>query len=380
MIDAFGFFGVDSSRPREAARQIGLDKSLVWKLTRIVHEQDECQIAQSIPGAQGIQLLIKELKKQKGSGEVVGSIESAYRDYSQMVSQHSGTKDSLELMLMGQSSGLADSRLKSRLHAYKGNSGIWGIQSAARISSHILTVNPDDPARLNYAQIGGLVDFRRLCPGPNWPLFRFHSYDDVGSKLPASMKPISESPNPERPLILDEHCQGTLPQLHLACETNCTSYEIGEGQLGNMGKCDIFFGYIDANSVPRFSDEKNKFGELLCIIDTPIENLLFDLIVQRELADEINPEVLVYGRATGPQLGHELRDSSTLIPCADSLRRLEPGEHMLSSPIAHRYSQIGEQVFKQHGKSSSDYICWRLEMKYPIMPSTVAVKYTLRDR
>lgn len=377
LIEAFASLGLDSSRPRETARQLGLDKSLVWKLTRVAHEEDQFKISSFMPGTSGLGMVTRAMLSKGVPNEVVEALESAYQQYLMMIDRHAGDRETLDLMLHGLAEDGDERFRKSRQFAFRGNCGIWGVQSSTRVSSHILKVNENDSRFLDYAQLGGLLGFQRLRPGPTWPIFQFHSYEDTGGELDSSMRAIDEDPDPQFPLLIREHCLGEMPNLHLACDPQSTRYEFGDGPIGKTGNCDAFFGYIDTQPKPRYQDERNRVGELLCIVDTPIQSLVLDLIVEREISEHIAPEALIYGRATGPQLGHELRDQRSLVPYTEPLQQIESGPHMLTTPHAPGYKAAGKSVMDRLGRSFDDFVCWRLIMQYPIMNSTVAIKFDL---
>ena len=377
LIDAFEHLQIDSQRPREAARQLGLDKSLAWKVTRIIHEDQAPKIAACVPGTSGMKRVTQSLAERALPVHVVESITDAYLNYQHMTETHASDKNSFELMLEGMGVEEDDGNRKSREYAYRGNCGIWGIQSGVRVSAHMLAINKDDPSVLDYAGFGGLTGFQRLRPGQRWPIFQFLMYEDTGEPMRSNMRPISESPDPSFPLIIQEFCKGPMPELHLARHEKVTQYEFGDGIIGKTGSSDVFLGYIDDEPKPRYQSESNEFGEIMCLIDTPIETLMFDLIVDKELADKINPELAIYGRASGPQYGPERRANKNLMPFTEPLKFLNPGAHMLTTPLVPTYAQLGERVINKMGRSMDDVVCWRLLMNYPIMPSTVAMKFKL---
>ena len=377
LLNAFQALEIDPARPREAARRLGLDKSLVWKLTRVVNEEQLPEVASIMPGTSGIRMVCRAMREQDTPEPLIDAIESAYQQYLSMVEQYSGDRESLEMMLYGMGDGDDERFRKSRQAAYRGNAGIWGVQASARVVAHILKVSDDDPGLLNHAQFGGLVGFHRLRPGPSWPIFKYHAFEDSGAHLGTTMRTLSDASDPAFPLIIPEFCRGNMPEIQMTCDPQITSYEFGDGEIGRSGNCDVFFGYLDDDPKQRYRDERNQIGELLCIVDTPFKTLIFDLIVQRELAAQISPEVLIYGRATGPHLSHELRDERSLIPHTESLRMIEPGAHMLATPIVPSYDAIGTAVMDRLGWALEDFMCWRLVMVYPVMPSSVSVKFEL---
>ncbi|MEM7228052.1 MAG: hypothetical protein AAF432_04470 [Planctomycetota bacterium] len=379
LINAFDAVGVNPSTPREASRRLGLDKNLTWKLSRIVNAEAMSRVAESVPGTSGIQLVCRAFRKLQPSDACIDVLESAFQRFENLVTQHSSSRETLQFMLDGLDTPQPERLEQVRRLAYRGNCGIWGVQARVRLSAHVMALD-EDATQIRYAQFGGLIGFQRLRPGPRWPLFSFHTYNDDGTPVHPHMVPIEASSRPDFPLLITSLCTGTLPDMFMSVEERTTSYEYGDGPVGTSGECDAYFGYLDTTTRTRYRDEHNQLGELLCVINTPIETLVFDLIVQRELAEQISPEALMYGRATGMPYGHERRDDRTLIPIGDSLRELEPGPHLLTSPLVRGSNTLGTRVLDMMDRSIDDFIGWRLVMPYPVMPSTVSVRFELPDR
>ncbi|MEQ8844100.1 MAG: hypothetical protein RIB58_04525 [Phycisphaerales bacterium] len=378
LIEAYQSVEADPSSPREAARHLSLDKTLCWKLSRIINEESLARVASNIPGAAGIRLALDALEKAGADAGTLDRVRKAFEAFDQMVEIHSGDKTKLELMLDSMAPGGADRLEKSRKLAYRGNSGIWGVQAAGRLACHMLAPNPTDPTLLDYGQISGFTNFQRLRMADGWPLLTLRSFNDDGSDAGLDLSPVDHASDPARPLLLRDFCQGDMDQVQLRRDQFGVTYELGAGPIGKTGQFSPFFGYIDRAAVTRYRDEHNHLGELLCIITTPVESLVMDLLVHRDIADQIAPPTaLVYGRASGALHEHELRDSRSLLPINEKPKRLGASPPTLATPIIPGYNRLARQVFSEIGWDLADFTGWRLLLPFPPLPSTVALQFEL---
>lgn len=380
LIEAYQSIGADTDSPREAARQLNLDKNLTWKISRIIKAEADASIASNIPGPAGVEKILSGLENAGTPARIVDRVKSAFDGFSAMVELHTTDRASLELMLDSWVENGSDPLEKSRKLAYQGNSGIWGIQAACRLSCHILAPTKSDPSILDYVQVGGFVNVQRLRPIPAWPLLRLRAFNDDGSPAAANMEPLVENPDPEAPLLLREFFAGNHPSVHLLRDDRGIVYELEDGPVGRTGVFSAYYGYIDRAVLTRYRDEHNQLGELLSIVNTPIETFVFDLLVHRDMAEQINPRALVYGRASGLMDDHERRDERLLLPLTEEVRPLRPGLSSLATPLVPRYPELVSTAFERGGWNIADFSGWRLMLRFPPMPSTVSVRFELPER
>lgn len=379
LIEAYQSIDADTDSPREAARQLHLDKNLTWKISRIIKAEADASIASNIPGPAGIDKIISGLEQAGTPARIIDRVKNAFDGFSQMVELHTTDRASLELMLDSWIENGSDPLEKSRKLAYQGNSGIWGIQAACRLSCHILAPNPAQPALLDYVQVGGFVNVQRLRPIPAWPLLRLRAFNDDGSPATANMEPLAESPDPAAPLLLREFFAGNHPSVHLLRDDRGIVYELEDGPVGRTGIFSAYYGYIDRGALTRYRDNHNQIGELLSIVNTPIETFVFDLLVHKDMADQIDPKALVYGRASGLMDDHERRDERLLLPLTEELRTMRAGLSGLATPLVPRYPELVATAFERGGWDLADFSGWRLMLPFPPMPSTVSVRFKLPD-
>lgn len=379
LIESFLAAQADSESPRDAARTLGIDKTLAWKLGRIINEESIERVASSIPGANAVQLVIDAFARVGVDKEIIARVRSAFDEFDSMVEIHTGDREALGLLLDSMAFSGADRLVKSRKLAFRGNSGIWGAQARLRMNATFIAPNKEQPKLLDFAQIGGFLDFQRLRSDTAWPMFRLRDFNDDGTEVTQSGRhPLVEDYNPKTPHLLEEFASGVDPDILVKDINSGLLYEIVGGPVGRTGLCSTFYGYADQALFGRYRDEHNDLGEVLCLVNLPIEMLMMDLIIHHSIAEEIEPEAVIYGRASGELNEHEHRDRRSLLPISEKLKRLGKNA-LLASPQIPRYPELAQLVFDRCGFDPSEFVTYRLMIPYPPMTSTVSIRFTLPE-
>lgn len=379
LIDLYRSIGADPAASREVSRQFKLNKNLTWKIAKIINAVEPLEAVQHIPGAGGMQLFLKALTEGGAPAESIARVTEAMAAFDKMIEIHTGDRATLDLVLDSMA-GLGSDRLEmSRKLAFRGNSGVFGVQTRVRSVAHFLAPSADDPEMLDLAAVGGVVDFRCLRPISNWPLFRLRRFTDDGATIEPHMQAIEPSSS-ATPLLLEEFCSHNMPPITATEDETSTIYELNESRVGRTGQFSCYYGTIDRNAVPRWSSKADDVGDLISIIPSPIETMIKDLYVHRDFADLIKPEVIVYAIASerlADTLSPQPRDR---LPIAETLSPLGSGPPIAATPLIPRYDDIIRFVFDRVGWNPSDFVGMRLQLKYPPMPSTVRIRITLPER
>ncbi len=378
LIEAYQAVGADSDSPREAARTLNIDKNLTWKLGRIINEEAIERVAGSIPGASAVQKVVDAFAHAGVNAQLIDAVQHAFDAFDQMVEIHTGDREALNLLLDSMAMSGSEQLVKSRKLAFKGNSGIWGAQARVRLHTSIIAPNEDRPEILDYAQIGGYSDLQRLRPNGAWPLFRMRYFNDDGVSHTNRMSSLIDEYDAQVPHLLPGFSMGENPSVTTKQIASGLVYELSGGPVGRTSQCSLYYGFSDAGSLSRYRDEHNELGEVLCLVNIPIETVMMDMLVHRDFASQIDPEIVVYGRASGDLNEHEQRDPRYQLPVSESLRFLGQNP-ILATPHIPRYTDMVELAFARCGFDPKDFVAWRLVIPYPPMTSTIAIRFTLPD-
>lgn len=375
LLELYRVVGADPSRPQDVSRRHRLNKNLTWKLARIMAAENAFEAVPVIPGPGGLDIFLQAMGRAGAPAAAIERVREAAAEFDRMIELHTGDRNTLELVL--DSAGSGRPMEMSRKLAFRGNSGIWGIQAGVRVTAYFMAPNRDDPAMLDLAMLAGLTRIRRLRAIERWPVFQVREYTDDGSattrRKRESLERYEGVSGP--PWLMRSLCSGALPEIRLTQRGDTTIYELGDGPVGLTGECSCFFGFTDTAEVPRYRDASNSVGEFVSSVSVPVEALQFDLFVHRELTEAMNPTTLMIGT-----IGGSIEGAGTLrLPLPERARDMGFGA-MVDTPQVERYADGVGAVFDRLRRDPRDFRCLRLLVEHPPLCSRAIMRYELPEK
>lgn len=378
LLELYRAVGADPARPQDVSRRYRLNKNLTWKVARIIGAEDAFEAVPLIPGPGGLDILLDAMAQAGAPDDALSRVRDAIEEFDRMIEVHTGDRNQLELVL--DSMGVRGPMELSRKLAFRGNSGIWGIQAGVRVTAHFLAPCRAKPHLLDLAIMGGLTRVHRLRAVDRWPVFQLRHYNDDGSpdrralRREAIEPPLSGAATAGDPWLMRSFCSGALPTIHLSHRGDVTMYEIGDGPVGRTGEFSCFFGFADLASVPRYRDASNSIGELISSVSVPAEALHFDLFVHESLTEAMQPRTEMLGT-----LGGAVDGVGTMrLHMPERFKNLGPGA-LIDTPLVDRYGEAVQAVLNRLGRTLSEFRCLRLMIEHPPMSSRVIVRYDLPE-
>src|SRR5262245_31495699 len=175
-IELYDSIGADPGSPQDVARKLRLNKTLTWNVARLLAAADELSAVSHVPGSSSLEKVIQATARHGADSQIVARARDAVRDFHSMIQAHAGDRATLDLII-DSSGDEANGRLElSRKLAFRGNSGLYGVQARTRVVCHFLAPNEIDSDRLDMATVSGYVGFRRLRSDVRWPIFMVRSW------------------------------------------------------------------------------------------------------------------------------------------------------------------------------------------------------------
>jgi hypothetical protein len=378
LVDAVG---ADASQPQEMARRFALDKTLTWKIARIVGAEDTLAAAAHIPGRAGLRTFIEALERAGAPPERAESVREAMTRFEELIERHSGDRDTFEIMLGGVSDQMARKQGEAfRKMAYLGNSAIWGVQARAHFSMHLMSPSARAADLLDYAVVCGLIDFRRLRSDVPWTVAAQMSYTDEGKardSLP--IVPMDPTIHPSQPPLLREFCSKPTPDVRaVQAANNTTRFEFAEGPVGNTASATCAVGWLMPGTASRYRTPEDRFGEATCTVNTPVETLYHDVYLHKDLGFTARPTLLVYSRMPGgPTYPHDGPHGQ--LPVTEEITDLgSPPDTMV--PGIPRFGHMVSYATERLGWPMRDFRGYRFRLRYPPVPSLVLFRFELPER
>lgn len=376
MTDLLAGAGLGGARPIEVGRRLGLDKSLAWRLSRFVHEQDPVEAARHLPGPGGVEIVLRAAGARGVPPPHLDAVREADRRLREFVDRHAGDRRSFEAMLAGG----ADERLvqDERRAFYRAGSAIWGVR--ARVQFLVLALRPSeqDDGMLDGVQLGGLVDFERLRPDVPWIVRRLRASatDDSRTLIRMRREPLDPAGGAEGGALVPEYCSEPLPQLRQFEGANGWVYhEIAPGPVGRRGAVTCVMGEIYRSALPFRHAPDNTQGRYTLTVRTPVEWVLFDLLLHRSLTH--------FGRASASVVGL-LEDrpagggAPALLSGPQEAQRLGAPPVMQTPRLARYPEMVGGALQRAGWGTLEEFVGYRTEVEYPAAPCDLVMTCAIR--
>jgi hypothetical protein len=374
------------TRPHELSKCLSIDTKLAWKIAHVAHGSDPFMAVQHIPGTAAIDVFLKAVADQNVPAERIEAVETAVGEFERLIEVHAGDRATLEMMLLSfASEGRRRADLAQRKAAFTANSYIWGIQARTQLKTDIL-FPATEKGRLDIATVRGFVGLRRIRPNVPWVIARARVADDHGKVLtPAGREPLDpvddDSAGRAGAPLLREFCSQPLPEFRRVSGSHgFLEDQLVEGEVGKTGAVTCITGEVTRSVASYFRAENNRVAALLARMHTPCEALLFDLLVHEDLFGPIEPELAVYSELEGgrPVPPIEGRERDRLVT-GESVEYLGKGPSVLHTPHVPRYPEMIRYAFGKLGWDAQRFDVYRVEMQYPIIPTSVAMVHELPE-
>jgi hypothetical protein len=374
--------GADADQPQEISRQFGLDKTLAWRISRVVREDDVWEAVQHIPRRPSIRIFVNAMTKHGASPDRVETVWHALGEFERFIEVHSGDRETLEMMVSSAAKRSAGKRLETfRKSGFQANSAIWGVQARTQIALQLMAPSATNPESLSMSTICGLTDFRRLRPDVPWAIASMSQWDDLAPIERWKPTPIDPTVSLEDGPLMREFCSHPLPDLHMLKEReDLVRFMLSEGPVGNTAAATVVFGWNYPSVASKYQNYPGEVGEHGTLLSTPVESVVHDLFIHRSLDFAFNPTAHVYSQLPGgPQYPSGGRKAG-LLPVPDEVTDLGAGPPDTTTPELHRYREMVEAAVRQMGHELNDFQGYRFRVRYPPIPTLAVLRHALLPR
>ncbi len=369
----------DPRHPQDMSRRFGLDKTLTWKVSRVIREPDPWDAVGHIPRRPSIQLIASALQRHGAPSERIESLLRSVDDFERFVETHSGDRETLEVMVSTGGRRSAAKRMEAfRKAAFQANSAIWGVRASLQISMHLMI--PGTDGRLTLVTVTGFEGFRRLRADVPWAVSTISAWDsntaqtsiEVGRLFPLDPQ-AAEGGAP----LLGEFCSAPLPALRrIQLPDNKVRMEIAEGPVGNTAAARVLLGYRRPSEVSQHQTYQGETGEHGLYLYTPVEAVVLDLLIHRSLDFAMNPSAHLYSALPGgPRYPGEGPNVGKIITPERIVDLGSPPD--LTTPEFPRYQDLAEFAANRAGHPLHDFQGYRYRLKYPPIPTLAVIRHGL---
>lgn len=168
------------SGPRSWGRRLGIDKDLAWKAYRIAQSTDAVGVLSVLPGAKGIELLVKAFEDAGCPPALVEQLRRDGRVLQDRLGQEGLDRATLRAIAAGGLDGAAERSIRQRTRAAARRAAalMWGVEAEAGLPTFLVAPSRE-PGLVDLAFVNLVEGFRRLRPGQPWcicaPIFNFET-------------------------------------------------------------------------------------------------------------------------------------------------------------------------------------------------------------
>lgn len=381
LADVLAAVDANPDQPQELSRRFGLDKTLTWRIARVIRAEDPSEAVPHIPRGPSMRIFARAMTKHGAPAKQVDSVIKAVKAFEQFVEVHSGDRETLEMMLGASPKRSAAKRMETfRKQGFQANSAIWGVRARAQVAVRLLAPGTA-PGMVSLATITGLVEFRRLRPDVPWAIATVHTWNAQGeSDDPTSRRellPLDASAGASHELVLRRFSSEPLPAIDTTEDSRGTRrYMLGSGAVGNMGAATILSGWLTTNTAPMRGSFEGECGEHGVNLTTPVEEVIADLLVHRDLKFAMNPTAEVYSQLPGGPRFPSAPAEAAALPVPTELVDLgSPPD--TTTPELPVYGDLAQLAAKRMGHDLSEFRGFRYRLKYPPIPAMAVIRHGL---
>jgi hypothetical protein len=372
--------GADIEAPQEIARTLGINKTLTWSVSRVVRATSHLEALPHIPGTAAIEQFLRAAETRGASKSRVDSVREAASELQRLVQHHFGDRGTLDLMLDGLAGDSDGENLQnSRKLAFRGNSGLFGVQARTRMMTALLAPNREQPSRLDIVIVSGYIGFRRLRGNVRWPLFKVRSWGNAEEPLVKDApQPVDLRHGPNPCAWLHSYCTPAGPTVDEELSSGGRDFILGQGPVGNHGALDCFRAEIQRSAVYRYAERTDDVGDLGVNLTTPCEEVLIDLLYHEELAFVRQSELVVFGRIFSHG-GHDTPapDDASRLPIKATPTELVGRPPAVGTPLVPRYAEMVRDIAESVGFNLSQFRGIRATLDFPPLGSSLMLRFPL---
>ena len=365
-------------------RTLGVDPKLGWQVFKVVNAEDTAGAGINVPKRVSMQRFLKAAAGCGVPADVIDHTSTAFNEFEDLVSEHAGDRASFESMVsaIGDQDNRAQIDLNHRRAAFRSNSHIWGVQAKTRLACFIFQPSPSNSEQKDHALIRGFVGLRRLRREGSWVVTQTKMTNVDGTDLEA---PNSEPLDPSAEVahgvsLLEKFCSQPIPKFRgVQGKLGYFNTELEGNSVGNQSVITCMIGDVWRNVFGYYRDERNNHQLSHVMVHTPCKVLIQDVLVREGMFDSTLPEVLIYGDHRGVDPHPEGRDCDLLTMHA-SVKHLGKGPLVVHTPDVPRYTEMLEYAFDRLGWDGDKFDVYRCRVEYPVMPSSVVIRFELPEK
>lgn len=373
----FEAVGADPTKTRESARALGLNRGLAWRLTRVVRFEGDPAAVSDVPGQQSMLRFLEACREQGAPEPRIAAAAEAVAAYESAVGSCAGDRKTLAMLMANRPAhDTSGEQERARRKLFEGACAVWGVQASVRFVTVFVFPSREDPDQLSAGHVTGYVSLRRLVSRP-WPMSYEAVHDSEGRPTPFVKEPLDPTGSGEGELqLLKAFCTPAKPRIEVHQSGGFKRFDLAAGPVGNEGMTTCVFGSYLKDLYPRYSDTPNTAG-FMVLQQTPVERLVFDMFVHRDLGLTAPPDAVLLDRLTFPHGADEAEFPRQALPMSERPATLTASLDGALCPSIPWYPRLLGAVTERVGHPIEAFTGSRFEMAYPPISTVLSRRFPI---
>jgi hypothetical protein len=371
--------GGDPGVPQELSRRFRIDKTLAWRISRAVREEDAWSALQHVPGRSGLAIFQAAMVKAGAPAERAAELNDAIERFEGFVSTHARDRDTLEMIVSVPKGGTSRKRMEAfRKSGYQCNSSLLGVRATTQFTAQFLSPS-QTPGLLDVGIIGGLLELCRLRPNVPWSVATIANWGPGNVAVNNSgTLPLRPDPSGDATPLLRDFCRPDDVRIKAVERPGGTfRYMLEPGNVGYSASNDVVYGWVDLGAVPPYASIPGETGDHCVYLYTPAEELVFDFIVHESLTFAHSPSVRVFSMSPGGPLYPDPAAVAAALPVPTDL--IDLGRAMPEPPTRTltKYAELLTLAAARLNRPITEFRAFRYRLAFPPAPAMCCISHPL---
>ncbi len=372
-----GGAAVRIDRASDVCRAFGVDRTLGWRVFRIVHAPNPLESGAFVPRRTPLEGFLAAAAQTGVPDEVLEPARSAFERFEDLVRRHAGDRKTFDSMI-AQWSGAASDRMDvtQRRASFRAHRHLVGLTAKADLGAYIFHPSAEEPDCIDLASIRGWIDLRRLRPFARFALAEYNL--QTPDNTDAKRYGISLGPDGS-PL---------LPEFSTARPDDLTTTRTSTGRLiaelagagvGNGSAATYFLGQVRRGISDPANHPSEPWIRTRQRVRVPSELMVMDCLLPRSMYGRLHPRCTVWWDALQGGLGQTDPDWREYAAKLDVFepRWLGTGPAVLHVGRSPQYARCVARTCELLGWDIDAFDVYRCEIEYPLVNSIPEMRFDL---
>ncbi len=372
--------GVPTAGVSDLSRALGLDKKLAWQISNLLSERDPLRSARFIPGPQPWRRFCEAASSRGVDAALIEQAKIEIRDFRGFVTRQVGDEDTFEeIVACHRGNGDDPVSVRMRKQLFQANSSLLRGRAHAILRTAVFTLD-EAGTGIEFAIVRGLIGLVRYSDGRPWMLGSIRATEGSSPRHAMRLRSL-EAGHADRDVpIWGEFSRGVgLDGYRVETPDGYLQYWVPASPVGLSGRMDCVTAERGELPSWRYRSATERYHSITNPVQTPSEWIVVDQFIDERIWGEVRPRGLILTDARGgrdrPWYARP-EDHLDFTPEVESLGRGLASAHCVQVPMV---SEVTSALFERLGMDADRFLHFRLMVRYPPVPSTVAMAHELPE-